>query len=53
MADITMCQDKECPKRNECYRFTAKVNQWRQSYFIDKVRELGKSKCKYFTPNNN
>jgi hypothetical protein len=46
MADITMCQDKECPKRDECYRFTAPANPYRQSFFIDSPREG--DECKYF-----
>ena len=39
MADITMSQDKECPRKDKCYRFTARVNEFRQSYFADKVRD--------------
>ena len=35
MADITMCTDSKCPKRNTCYRFKAKPSQFRQSYFMD------------------
>ena len=32
MPDISMCLNKECPKRNECYRYTAEPNPFRQSY---------------------
>ena len=32
MADISMCLNKNCPLRMECYRFTAKANSHRQSY---------------------
>lgn len=32
MADITMCQNKECPLSKNCYRFTAKPNDYSQSY---------------------
>jgi hypothetical protein len=33
MADISKCTGKDCPKKESCYRFTAKVNEHRQSYF--------------------
>ena len=33
MADITMCGNKTCSKREDCYRFTAPPNEWIQSYF--------------------
>jgi len=28
MTDILMCTSKECPKRKECYRSTAKPSDW-------------------------
>jgi hypothetical protein len=40
MADIAMCEGADekrnliCPMRDTCYRFTAPVNEYRQSYFI-------------------
>jgi hypothetical protein len=40
MADITMCVGADekrnliCPMRDKCYRFTAKSNEYRQSYFV-------------------
>lgn len=49
MPDITMCNDKECPKRMKCYRFTALVNKNRQSYFIESPREW--TDCDYFIDN--
>lgn len=49
MADITMCEDKECSKAKECYRFNAVPNKWRQSYFIKTPRQG--DKCKEFVPN--
>ena len=39
MADITKCRGADekrnliCPMRDNCYRFTAKSNEFRQSYF--------------------
>lgn len=32
MADISMCQNKLCEKKDECYRYNAPVNPYRQSY---------------------
>ena len=39
MADITMCTDSKCPKRNTCYRFKAKPSEFRQSYFADSPKK--------------
>lgn len=49
MADITMCRDESCKKRERCYRFTAKACEHWQSFFVDSPRE-GKE-CKYFSDN--
>jgi uncharacterized small protein (DUF1192 family) len=49
MADITMCRDETCKKRERCYRFTARATPEYQSYFVDSPRE-GKE-CKYFSDN--
>jgi hypothetical protein len=49
MADITMCRDETCKKRERCYRFTARVTPDYQSYFVDSPRQ-GKE-CKYFWDN--
>lgn len=35
MPDITMCAGFNCPKRENCYRFTATPNPYHQSYFSD------------------
>jgi hypothetical protein len=40
MADITMCNDDECPKKEYCYRFTAKPNPYRQSYFTYSPKQM-------------
>lgn len=48
MPDITMCQSEVCIVRETCYRYTAKPNKYRQSYFF---RAPGKDeKCKYYAP---
>ena len=33
MADIAMCAGKGCQLKNECYRYTATVNEHWQSYY--------------------
>ena len=41
MADIAKCMGYdedlgfECPMKNNCYRYTAKANEFRQSYFMN------------------
>lgn len=35
MVDMTMCTYEKCPKSKKCYRFNAKPNPYRQSYFAD------------------
>jgi len=45
MADITMCDGKDCPLREKCYRFTAFANQWRQSYFMETPYNKEENKC--------
>ena len=32
MPDISMCQNKECKLKEECYRFTAKPSEVMQAY---------------------
>lgn len=34
MADITMCFGSGCPLKEQCYRYTAKPDKYRQSYFV-------------------
>jgi hypothetical protein len=47
MADITMCEGTNCPFKKECYRFTAPVNEDRQSYFINTPYNKETKECKY------
>jgi hypothetical protein len=35
MTDITKCEGTNCPVKQSCYRYTAKVNEHRQSYFTE------------------
>lgn len=32
MPDISMCNNSDCKFKNKCYRYTAKPNQYLQSY---------------------
>jgi len=45
MPDITMCNNKSCVLRKNCYRFMAKPNEHRQSYCFFKPTN---NKCEYF-----
>ena len=41
-----MCKGTDCPSANDCYRFRAIPNEYRQSYFVNPPLEDGK--CDYF-----
>jgi hypothetical protein len=51
MADIAMCQDKKCPMKHDCYRFTAPWNPFRQTVLSESPREEGKFYCNEFWDN--
>lgn len=40
--DITMCKGTNCPAKESCYRYTAKPNEYYQSYFIESTIKDGK-----------
>ena len=46
MSDITMCFGTDCPIKENCYRYTATANEYRQSYFTNPPYK--KDKCDYF-----
>lgn len=52
MPDISMCSNKECSRKEECYRFTAIPNEFRQAYADFEEIENGKG-CGYFMSNKN
>ncbi len=35
MPDITMCEGKDCPLKETCYRFTAKADIYYQAFFAE------------------
>ena len=45
--DGTKCEGKGCPFKEECYRFTAPVNEYRQSYFINVPYNKETNTCKH------
>ena len=47
MADITKCEGKYCPLKETCYRFTAKDNEYGQSYFIETPYNKETKTCEY------
>lgn len=49
MADITMCQDKECCNFATCYRAQATANPYRQAYYSPSPRTEGQP-CLYYAP---
>jgi len=48
MADITMCKDRACPDRGDCYRAQAPVSQYQQAYFTTSPRDG--EKCTHYWP---
>ena len=49
MADITKCANKKCLSNDTCYRFTAKPNPYRQSYWhIEDEQEHAHNCTKYW-----
>jgi len=50
MPDITMCPGTDCSQKEKCYRFTAKPDEYWQSYFIEAPIKDGK--CEYYWGEN-
>jgi hypothetical protein len=50
MPDITMCPGTDCPHKEKCYRFTAKPDEYWQSYFMNSPIKDGK--CEYYWGEN-
>jgi hypothetical protein len=52
MADITKCKGTHCNRKEQCYRYTAKENEYRQAYFtIVPVNDV--QDCDYFWKDEN
>jgi hypothetical protein len=48
MADITMCEGKECRLKETCYRYLASVNPYRQTFFTEVPYDKEINKCEYY-----
>lgn len=46
MPDISMCEGRGCPHKNQCYRHTAFPSEYRQAYFCDPPYKM--DGCDYF-----
>jgi hypothetical protein len=42
-----MCEGKNCPLREKCYRYTATPSKYRQSYFVTPPYDKEKQECEY------
>lgn len=51
MADISMCYGEGCPLKTECYRYTAPINEHRQTYFVYVPYDHAYKGCEYFSDN--
>ncbi len=51
MPDITMCKGDDCPKREDCYRFTARPNGAMQSWFVTPPYNHERGECDAYWPN--
>jgi hypothetical protein len=49
MPDITMCNNKHCTLKEQCYRYKAKPNKLRQTYSTFKQVE---GDCMHFIKND-
>lgn len=48
MPDITMCMDMTCSQKETCYRYKAKPNEYRQSYFMNSPRPEDGGECTHY-----
>jgi len=48
MADITMCGTLTCHLKENCYRYLAPANEYRQSYFAIPPIDPETLECEYF-----
>jgi len=46
-----MCEGLTCPRKQQCYRYTAPKNDYRQAYFSQMPLEKDNS-CEHFTDNS-
>ncbi len=51
MADIAMCENEYCERSLECFRFTAEINPYRQTYLTEMKERCEGDRYKYWIPN--
>jgi hypothetical protein len=51
MPDISMCSGEKCPLKENCYRFLATPNEFRQSYFMNPPYNDETKECNHFWDN--
>ena len=52
MPDISMCQNEDCPKKDQCHRYTATPSPMWQSYSDFTFEVVGEQAvCRNFWPN--
>ncbi len=51
MSDITKCKGDNCPNKENCYRYTAASDEFRQVYFLNTPYKKGEE-CEYFWKNS-
>ena len=49
MPDITMCRGEECPKKQFCYRHTAKASDYQSFFMVPPLKEY--DTCNYYWDN--
>ena len=47
MADITMCNGRACPLKENCYRYKATPSDFWQAYFTLEPYDHEKKECDY------
>ena len=52
MPDISMCEGKDCPIRQHCYRHTASANKKWQSWLCDAPYDHKKRRCDEYIEND-
>lgn len=46
-----MCKGDKCPRKDNCYRHTAKPDEYAQTYFKNPPYKMDWSQCDYFWNN--
>lgn len=52
MDELTKCTGEGCPLKLDCHRYTAKDNEFRQSYFVETPFDKKLNTCEYIWNDN-